>query len=153
MVDLMDHDHYFTACLGDNDPLRKIPKNAVKEQVARARQGAQIRFGRKTYPAIYHNDQNLFPMQPEGFYWELPLSTQSIFLSRLTRPGPLRAIYNPQSGILYGVVAHRTIADRCIQPSFLYEPRKPWAWLETYKNWGYYDRNGDLILFSPHIQS
>jgi hypothetical protein len=24
----------------------------------------------RTYPAVYHNDDNLFPTQPDGFYWD-----------------------------------------------------------------------------------
>jgi hypothetical protein len=34
-------------------------------------QGMRIRFGDRSYPTIYHNDQGLFPQQPDGFYYEL----------------------------------------------------------------------------------
>jgi hypothetical protein len=36
-----------------DEALRKIPLNAVKEQVAIARQGGRIRIGNRSYPTIF----------------------------------------------------------------------------------------------------
>ncbi|KAN0074000.1 hypothetical protein V8E54_007937 [Elaphomyces granulatus] len=99
-VSLTNEDHYFSTFLLANDELRKKPVSVVilKDQAAEAIQLCAIL-----------NDQCLFPQQPDGFYYELPLATGSIFFAGWSDPGSLRAIYNPLTGETFGVIGHRGV--------------------------------------------
>ena len=78
----------------------------------------------RLYHAIYYNRKLIFLDQPDGFYAELPLTFQSIFVSPLSMPGPLRAVYHPPTGIIYGVIGHGTIVDRGFHPPYYHQAQK-----------------------------
>jgi hypothetical protein len=65
----------------------------MKDQVALAMQGMRVRFGHQSYPTIYYNDQGLFPKQPDGYYYELPLAPGNFLFFRdgLSPFGPFTA--------------------------------------------------------------
>ncbi|KAN0070356.1 hypothetical protein V8E54_011225 [Elaphomyces granulatus] len=109
---------YFTnPCLSDDDPLRRIPAEVVRDQVSLTRGQQPINIGKSQYPKPYYNDQDFFP--PSNSYLELPLDDPNKYLVAITyiypqnlKPGPARVIYDNTTGEIMGVIAHASMHDR-----------------------------------------